>query len=158
MRFFLAVCLMLALAACSGGRFHSPNASGKFASEAIQCVPYAREVSGIQIYGDAHTWWDKASPNYARGESPRPGAVLVLARTRQMPSGHVAVVKRVISDREIDVTHSNWGGDRRSRRMIYDSMRAEDVSAKNDWSKVRFWYYDTQKFGAPYKARGFIYP
>ena len=26
----------------------------------LQCVPYARQVSGIQIYGDAWTWWDQA--------------------------------------------------------------------------------------------------
>jgi hypothetical protein len=27
----------------------------------LQCVPYARQVSGIQIYGDAWTWWDQAA-------------------------------------------------------------------------------------------------
>ena len=26
----------------------------------LQCVPYARQVSGIRIFGDAHTWWDQA--------------------------------------------------------------------------------------------------
>ena len=31
----------------------------------LQCVPYARQVSGIRIYGDAHTWWDQAEGRYA---------------------------------------------------------------------------------------------
>ena len=42
----------------------------------LQCVPYAREVSGIRIYGDAHTWWDQAAGHYARGVRPRVGAVM----------------------------------------------------------------------------------
>ncbi len=30
----------------------------------LQCVPYAREHSGVKIYGDAYTWWDKAAGKY----------------------------------------------------------------------------------------------
>lgn len=41
----------------------------------LQCVPYAREVSGIQIYGDAHTWWDQAEGKFKRGKRPKVGAV-----------------------------------------------------------------------------------
>src|SRR3954466_9883037 len=44
----------------------------------LQCVPYAREHSGIKIYGDAYTWWDKAAGKYAREQLPEPGAVMVL--------------------------------------------------------------------------------
>ena len=39
----------------------------------LQCVPYARQVSGIRIFGDAHTWWDQAAGHYARGNRPKVG-------------------------------------------------------------------------------------
>src|SRR3546814_5614904 len=29
-----------------------------------QCVPFARAASGIQIYGDAWTWWGQAEDRY----------------------------------------------------------------------------------------------
>src|SRR6478672_2506999 len=35
-----------------------------------QCVPYARDYSGIQIFGDAWTWWTQANGRYARGQLP----------------------------------------------------------------------------------------
>ena len=37
----------------------------------LQCVPYARQVSGVQIYGDARTWWDQAQGRYATGTVPK---------------------------------------------------------------------------------------
>lgn len=134
-----------------------PYISARKVSAPVQCVPYAREVSGIQIRGDAHRWWDLAAPRYQRGHTPRPGAVLVLARTSRMTSGHVAVVKEVLNGRQINITHSNWGNDKYSRRVIYDSMRVEDASPHNDWSSVRFWNPEKNVFGFPYAARGFIY-
>jgi hypothetical protein len=39
-----------------------------------QCVPFARAASGIQIYGDAWTWWEQADGKYERGTVPRVGA------------------------------------------------------------------------------------
>src|SRR5215470_9737942 len=44
----------------------------------LECVPYAREHSNINIHGDAYTWWDKAAGIYARGTTPLAGAVMVL--------------------------------------------------------------------------------
>lgn len=138
--------------------FSAPNAVARAVPRPVQCVPYAREVSGIQIRGDAHTWWTRAHPRYRRGQIPQPGSVLVLARTSNMTSGHVAVVRNVINPRTINVTHSNWGNDRASRSVIYDSMRVEDISAANDWTRVRFWNQAVNNFGFPYTAHGFIYP
>ena len=86
------------------------------------------------------------------------GAVLVLRKTNRLRYGHVAVVKQVLNPRLINVTHSNWGSDGRSRRIIYDSMHAEDVSSANNWTSVRFWNYKNGTFGFPYAAHGFIYP
>ena len=65
----------------------------------LQCVPYARFMSGIGLRGDAWTWWDKASGIYARGNYPEPGAVLSFPGIDRMPLGHVAVVTQVLSAR-----------------------------------------------------------
>ena len=40
----------------------------------LQCVPYARQLTGIQIFGDAHTWWGQAAGKYERGRAPKVGA------------------------------------------------------------------------------------
>jgi surface antigen len=152
--------LLLLLAACSssGGRFSSSHASGTYLAEPMQCVPYARQASGVKIFGNANTWWQQAAGRYARGALPQPGAVLVLASTQRMRYGHVAVVKRLVSSREIDVAHSNWGSDFDTRRMAYESMRVQDISSRNDWSKVRFWNFHLGQYGLPYAVQGFIYP
>ena len=36
-----------------------------------QCAQFARLFTGIQIFGDAGTWWDKAVGRYARGFTRR---------------------------------------------------------------------------------------
>lgn len=153
-----ALVLLGLLSACSsGGQFQSGHASGRHVSKPMQCVPYARQVSGVQIRGDAHTWWQQAVGRYGRGTMPAPGAVLVLASTSRLRHGHLAVVNQVLGPRHIDVTHANWGNTRATRSMIYDHMHVEDVSARNDWSSLRFWNYHTGAYGSPYKASGFIY-
>jgi hypothetical protein len=37
-----------------------------------QCVPFARAASGIQIFGDAWTWWDKASDKRSAAATATP--------------------------------------------------------------------------------------
>jgi surface antigen len=157
LRLVFGAALAAMLTACAGGRFSTPNASGHYVSSPVSCVPYARDVSGIQIYGDAYTWWNKAYPRYTYGSMPQLGAVLVLEKTNRLRYGHLAVVKKIINQRQIDVTHSNWGSDREHRRIIYESMRAEDISPNNSWTSVRFWNKDANVFGFPYAAKGFIY-
>jgi surface antigen len=117
-----------------------------------QCVPYARSRSGIGIRGDAYTWWDSAAGQFARGNIPAPGAVLVLRKTDRLSRGHVAVVTRVTTPREIRVDHANW-----QPGALITGMAAIDVSPANDWSHVRFWNKDTRKWGRIYPAAGFIY-
>lgn len=156
--FLAGVGLLFLLSACAGQSvFRSPNATGYYLSKAEQCVPYAREQSGVEIYGDAYSWWDKASPRYKRGSRPEVGAVLVLARTKSLPHGHVAVVTDIFSARQIAVTHSNWGNNRKNRRIAYEFMRVEDISPANDWTRLRFWNHEANCFGLPYAAKGFIY-
>ena len=121
----------------------------------LQCVPYARELSGIDLRGDAWTWWGRAEGSYARGAAPRPGAVLVLSKTRRLRLGHLAVVAEVRGSRDIIVHQANWlnGGE------IHRYTPVRDVSRNNDWSEVRVWYTPGRVFGArTYAAYGFIYP
>lgn len=153
----LLLLLLFTVTGCATG-FHHDYASGHYSSTRQQCVPYAREVSGIQLYGDAYSWWNQAQGRYLRGHQPTIGAVLVLKKTLKMPAGHVAVVKEVLDRRTINVTHSNWASSWGDRHIIYDSMRVDDVSQANDWTRVRFWNDDKNVFGFPYEAYGFIYP
>ncbi len=168
MRYYLVLfASVLLLSGCAGspGKVFTDDTplqtqyfAARKVSAPVQCVPFAREKSGVQIRGDAHQWWERATPRYQRGQEPCPGAVLVLSRTPKMSSGHVAVVTEVLGPRQINVTHSNWGNDHVSRRVIYDFMRVEDISSNNDWTRVRFWNPDKNVFGFPYAAHGFIYP
>ena len=123
-----------------------------------QCVPFARAASGIQIYGDAWTWWDQAAGRYRRGESPRVGAVAVFRKTARLPLGHVAVISRVVDDRVVMVTHANWSIQNGERGHAEQDVTLTDVSPGNDWSEVRVWYRDIDGLGSTtYPLYGFIY-
>jgi surface antigen len=125
----------------------------------LQCVPYAREVSGIKIFGDAHTWWDQAAGRYARGTRPKPGAVMSFRPFGNMRLGHVAAVSRVIDSRTVLLRHANWSLIGGRRGQIEDDVRAVDVSQANDWSEVRVWFAPIQGLGTTHwPLNGFIYP
>ena len=98
----------------------------------LWCVPFARAVSGVDIRGNAKTWWAQAKGMYERGREPQVGAVMAFAASRAMPKGHVAVVSKVVSDREILVDQANWERD----RVTLDTL-VVDVSATGDWSAVK---------------------
>src|SRR5271168_2623333 len=70
-----------------------------------QCAEFARMFSGIQLFGDARTWWTQALGKYARGFTPESGSVLVFKPYGPMTRGHVAVVSEVLTERIIQVTH-----------------------------------------------------
>jgi len=123
-----------------------------------QCVPFAREASGIQIFGDAWTWWDQADGRYRRGHKPRPGAVIVFEKTGRLPFGHVAVVSRVVEDRVVMLTHANWSRQNGERGHAEQDVTLFDVSDGNDWSSVKVWYRDSDGLGGGiYPVHGFIY-
>lgn len=124
----------------------------------LQCVPYAREVSGIQIYGDAYSWWDQAEGRYKRGTTPKVGAVMAFRPYRNMTLGHVAAVTRVIDSRTVLLSHSNWSPINGRRGQVENDVRAVDVSPDNDWSQVRVWYDPLQNLGrTAWPVAGFIY-
>ena len=124
----------------------------------LQCVPFARAESGVEIRGNAKTWWSQAAGTYARGEEPRKGAVMAFAGTRGMPMGHVAVVKKIVSDREILIDHANWSPINGRRGQIERDVRVVDVSDAGDWSMVRVWYAPIGDLGLRANpVQGFIY-
>lgn len=124
----------------------------------LECVPFARQMSGIQIFGDAWTWWGQASSRYQEGSQPKAGAVLVFRPHGVMKLGHVAVVSRIVSDRILMVTHANWSRIGGVRGQIERDVTLVDVSAENDWSEVRVWWRDNQGLGTTrYPVYGFIY-
>ena len=128
-------------------------------NEGLQCVPYARALSGVTIFGDAHTWWGQADGRYARGNAPKVGAVLAFPPHGNMRLGHVAAVRRVVDDRTIIISHANWSTIGGVRGHIEEDVRAVDVSDDNDWSAVRVWYTPNAALGSTqWPAHGFIYP
>jgi surface antigen len=123
-----------------------------------QCVPFARLVSGIQIFGDAHTWWQQAAGRYQTGYLPKAGAVLCFKATGRMRLGHVAVVTQVLTDRVIQITHANWSLIDGGRGHVEQNVTVIDVSPNGDWSQVKVWNDPSRDLGATvYPTYGFIY-
>lgn len=122
----------------------------------LQCVPFARTVSGIELHGDAWTWWTQAAGRYDRGSEPKTGAVLAFRRSNKLKLGHVAVVFKVMGPRRILLTHANWGNDGETRGVVHERQPAMDVSPRNDWSEVRLLNRQGE-WGSAYAAHGFIY-
>ena len=143
-RFALVVSCILATAAIAA------PASAAF----WQCAPYARQISGIDIRGNADTWWGQAAGRYERGHAPKVGAVLAFAASHRMRVGHVAMVSKVLGEREVLLTHANWS----RRGAVETDVRAIDVSPAGDWTMVKVWYAPQHGIGTTaYAARGFIY-
>ncbi len=123
-----------------------------------ECVTFARMFSGIQIFGDASTWWNKAAGAYSRGATPQAGSVLVFKPNGAMGKGHVAVVSQVLTDRIIQVTHANWSIIEGNRGKVEKDVTVVDVSPKGDWSQVKVWYDPIRDLGSTvYPTYGFIY-
>jgi surface antigen len=136
----------------------SPAAAQDFPNQYWQCAPFAREISGIQLFGNASGWWAQANGRYDRGNRPRVGAVLSFQSTPRMRAGHVAMVNEVVSDRVIRITHANWSPINGRRGQIEQNVEVRDVSPNNDWSEVRVWYAPNGDLGtSAYPTNGFIY-
>jgi len=154
-----SVLLLFGLGACAA-RVPGPGAPpGSAALPAdVSCVPFARALSGIALSGDAHRWWAAAEGRYRRSRRRAPGAVLVFARTRRLPQGHLAVVVRGVGAREVSVAHANWGSGA-ERGRVREDQSVVDVSPGNDWTLVRVWHPPTGTLGVKaFPAHGFILP
>ncbi len=122
---------------------------------ALQCVPFARAASGIELKGNAVNWWDAAAGVYQRGSRPEVGAVLNFRANGNMQLGHVAVVRQIVNSREIEIDHANWAWS--DKGNISRGVAVIDVSARNDWSAVRVELGHGESFGSIYSVYGFIY-
>lgn len=124
-----------------------------------QCAPFARLASGIQIFGNAGTWWHQAEGRYARGNTPEAGAVLVFKASGRMRVGHVAMVTGIVDERTVTVTHANWSPINGSRGQVEEDVQVVDVSPNNDWTEVRVWYAPLGEIGtSAHPTYGFVYP
>jgi surface antigen len=140
--------LTVALAACGAPPQHDMGQRAP-----LDCVPFARALSGINLRGDASDWWWRADGHYSRGRVPDVGSVMVFAPTPGLSRGHVSVVAQVLSQREILVAQANWV----HHRVTTDQL-VVDVSPYADWSLVRVWWPPSGTLGdTAYPVLGFIY-
>ena len=120
---------------------------------AANCALYARAITGVDLHGAAGSWWDRAAGLYGRGPTPAVGSILVFRRTRRIPSGHVAVVSKVVGPGEILVDHANWHPGAVSR-----DMPVVDTSPNHDWTMVAAVESNSGRLGSDYPTYGFVYP
>jgi hypothetical protein len=145
---WLVVLAAGALSACAGGQ------PALTPARSLECVPFARALTGVELHGDAPDWWAAAEGRYRRSRTPKVGAVLVFRRTSRLPHGHVSVVSEIVSAQQIRVTHANWVHGR-----VTPDDAVDDVSRDHDWSTVRVWWQPASQMGATiYPVYGFILP
>jgi surface antigen len=130
----------------------TPSAFASF----LNCVQYVRQVSQMDISGNAWMWWNNAKGRYNIGHHPARNSVLVFQRTKAMSAGHVAVVRDVLDRRTIRIEHANWAP-RNGMKGRVSTELVEDVSVNNDWTSVRVMYKPSMSFGKPYATNGFIH-
>ena len=149
-RFVLLVSLLLCLGVAACGS----RAPDQGFAASVECAPFARALTGVSLSGAAADWWWQAAGRYERSQRPQVGGLLVFRRSARLPSGHVAVVSRVFSRREILVTQANW-----VHHRVSQDQPVEDVSEAGDWTRVRVWWPPAGQMGVTiYPALGFILP
>jgi surface antigen len=117
------------------------------------CALYARAVTGVDLFGAAGSWWREADGRYQRGQVPVVGSILVFRRTGAIPSGHVAVVSKVIGQSMILVDQSNWYHGR-----VTLGTPVVDTSPNHDWTTVTVMNIASGQFGRDNPTFGFVYP
>ena len=148
--------------AASSGQAAARRGGGRVAHAGggggISCVPYVRQVTGMAISGNGRDWWHNAAGSYARGNRPEIGSVMAFPGSGGMRAGHVAVVERVVSQREVLIHHANWGGPGIRRGSIMRGVSVIDVSPTNDWTQVRVQVgHSNENYGRTYAVYGFIH-
>src|SRR5215469_1759976 len=132
------------LVSCFAG--HSRRAA------AGNCALYARSVTGVDLYGAAGGWWDEAAGRYPRGQVPAVGSILVFRATGTIPSGHVAVVSKVVGPSMVLVDQSNWYHGR-----VTLGTPVADTSPNHDWTTVTVMNLASGQFGRDNPTYGFVY-
>jgi surface antigen len=117
------------------------------------CALYARAETGVALFGAAGGWWDEAAGLYQRGHVPEVGSILVFRRTGIIPSGHVAIVSKVIGPGQILVDQSNW-----YHGSVTHDTPVIDTSPDHDWTSVAVMNVGSGEFGRDSPTYGFVYP
>jgi hypothetical protein len=117
------------------------------------CALYARAETGVALFGAAGGWWDEAAGLYQRGHVPEVGSILVFRRTGIIPSGHVAIVSKVVGPGEVLVDQSNW-----YHGMVTHDTPVIDTSSDHDWTSVAVMNIGSGEFGRDSPTYGFVYP
>ena len=148
-----------ALGGCAGETAEpsSPVVTLSDASARIDDVTYVKSVTGMAIPGEAWSWWDGSNGRYERGHRPMPSAVLVFRRQQNLPVGHLAIVTKVLSSREVRISHADWASTWATRGRITGNVPVLDVSHTNDWTQVRLWYANSGTVDRVYDTYGFVY-
>ncbi|HXC11515.1 MAG TPA: CHAP domain-containing protein [Stellaceae bacterium] len=133
------------LVSCCAG--HSRRAA------AGNCALYARAVTGVDLFGAAGGWWYEAAGRYQRGPIPAVGSILVFRPTGSIPSGHVAVVSKVVGPTMVLVDQSNWYHGR-----VTLQTPVVDTSPNHDWTTVAVMDLGSGQFGRDNPTYGFVYP
>ncbi len=142
--------LCLALAACGS----TPGGGYVGGSVPLECAPFARALTKVQLSGAAADWWSQADGHYTRARTPAVGSVMVFRISGRLPNGHVAVVSKLLSQREILVTQANW-----VHHRVTQDQPVVDISGAGDWSMVRVWWPPSAELGVTgYRVFGFIRP
>ena len=126
---WISLAILLTLAACGSAPSHDRVGGYVGGHVPLECAPFARTLSGVQLYGPAADWWSKARGRYDRGRTPEVGSVMIFARTQRLPDGHAAVVTKVLSNNRILVTQANW-----VRGRVTQDQPVIDISPRGDWS------------------------
>jgi surface antigen len=99
--------------------FNHPNIS-----QTGQCVWFVRAVRPDMATlpstlpdGYAYRMWQNGlDSGWHGGQTPKPGALMVIGTARVPTTGHVAIVQAINGDGTIDVWDSNWGLDLKVRK------------------------------------------
>ena len=78
---------LCALSACGSGGGGARVGDDVGGNAPVECAPFARALSGVQLHGDAEAWWQEASGRYQRAASTAVGSILVLGRSGSCPTG-----------------------------------------------------------------------
>ncbi|XAO71231.1 MAG: CHAP domain-containing protein [Acetobacteraceae bacterium] len=141
---------LLALTSCG----HPTHFSRSDFDGKLQCAPYAREKTGVALRGRASSWWTQARGRYARTQRPSKNALLVFRSTSRIPSGHISIVRKIVSSRKILVEHANW-----EPGAIDKNVPVIDISKRNNWNLVRVYWKPIHRMGTGrYATYGFILP
>ncbi len=127
---------------------HAKRARG----ERVWCVPFARTLSGINLRGNAETWWDGARGIYERGAEPEVGAVMVFLGHAQAADGPC---RRRVGNRQRPRDPD------RPRQLEAQPDQPEDERDRHFRGRRLVCVevaYNPGEYGRAYPISGFVYP